>query len=1606
MTTTTDRKVRTGTPLPGTGPAQAPRAGDPIVAERVIRRMHLLAVSVALTVLAFVQTSGQIAPDTKADLSIDPMHFLLRAAHLWDPQGDSGQLQNQAYGYFVPMGPFYALGHALGIPAWVVQRAWWAVVLLVAFHGMYRLCERFGIANHPVQVIAGLAFALSPRMITEVGPVSIEAWPMAMAPWVLLPLVKVRPGGESGAAARSALAVALCGGVNAVAVGAVLPLPVWWLVTRHGGAVRRKLSAWWAFCVLLAIFWWLAPLLLLGQYSPPFLEWVESSAVSTSKGTLPSAFRGTSQWVAWFKLPEPLWPAGWSVLSSPVGILLGWLLIAIAVVGVLRRDAPHRRFLIGGALGGLILLTAGHTGSLTAPWAQTVQTFLDGLGAPLRNTSKFDVVIRIPLTLGLAHALTKVRLPAIALPGLPRLPAGSKPLRFIAVCALVGTAAPALVGQLPARGGFEKVPTPWRQAAKWLQANDDGARTLIVPGSSFATSIWGDPHDEPFQALARTNWATRSGVPLSSAGNIRVLNTIEQQLETGRGSPGLVEYLTRAGISRVLLRSDLVRSFQAGSPPLPVTVRAALQNSPGLTPVAAFGPVLKGVHDQEKVADDGLDVPQRQIEIWQIDAPARLADIERASDTLRVAGGPESLLTLAEAGVLGDRPTVLDGDPEAAALQKAPLIDTDTMQRREANFAQVRDNYSDVMTATQPYVAKRREHDWLPFAAPEVVARYEGISGTTASSQSGSSVSAWHAVDGDPSTSWTSSIYSVGQWLEVTFPVATSLPASIEVTPSPGGARIAEIRVTTDTGSETSSIGQETAAAQRLSVPGGATRTLRLTVTKVWPGEEFAPVSISELSLPGITARRTLVMPALAGVSAAPDTIALENARDGVDSCVFSHGRAVCSPRLARQSEDSDLERVAQLPAGATYTVQATARVKATDQADALLNRKDTMTATASSRQTDDPALRPGAALDRDPGTAWMASSSDARPTLSLSWPVKKTISRLRWQVDPALAASRPATLAIVANGKRQNVTPDASGWVSFLAVKTKQLQVVVTGVKPLMTLDRASGFETVLPVGASEIVIPQADAFRQAWRGYQGVRTACGTGTPLVIGDTVIRTRLSGTMDDVLRRQPMSVIPCDPVPALPTGSVRLALRANGLLEPQQLVFRRSGVTVPVPPATTAPVAVAQPSTEHRIITVDAASADQVLVVHENSNPGWRATLDGRQLATVRIDGWQQGWIVPAGLGGAIDLRFTPGNPYRLTLAIGLVLMLLLLLIASADRRVNRRLRREWRAARRGALSAELAAAETLGLVAPSAGSAVPGRSADPDGWAGTSGTADSTASARPGTGPADPDDLADPGGPAGPDGPVQPDGLAQPGGPVEHPRHAQFNGSADSARQELYRRELNRPVSPYALDRAEKVFAAPRPIQPATPPAGHDPAGHTLPTAQAHSNGPAHPDDPARAHAHDLPTTAWPPPEPTGVTGSVTLTEGRTLGLDSLLAVLAMVAIGGFWGLGVLAAVLLGVRRQLALRPLAAGFCALAGIGAAFSTNADKPGPIGVFSIFSALVVAACLVVGLDRAGGRILTRLADRIPPRVRERPGRRPLRLRVREAATRVWTATGPK
>jgi arabinofuranan 3-O-arabinosyltransferase len=75
--------------------------------------------------------------------------------------------------------------------------------------------------------------------------------------------------------------------------------------------------------------------------------------------------------------------------------------------------------------------------------------------------------------------------------------------------------------------------------------------------------------------------------------------------------------------------------------------------------------------------------------------------------------------------------------------------------------------------------------------------------------------------------------------------------------------------------------------------------------------------------------------------------------------------------------------------------------------------------------------------------------------------------------------------------------------------------------------------------------------------------------------------------------------------------------------------------------------------------------AASYLEVHENYNLGWAAALNGQPLTPVRLDGWQQGFVVPAGAGGTITLTFRPAATYHLALLASLLAAAILLALTA-----------------------------------------------------------------------------------------------------------------------------------------------------------------------------------------------------------------------------------------------------------------------------------------------------------------------------------------------------
>ena len=1271
----------------GTSPSP-PAAAEASTSPRLMHRLRLSAVCVVLAALAFIQDPGRVAADTKLDLTVDPGGFLLRALSLWEPLGFFGQLQNQAYGYLFPVGPVFVMGDIVGLPEWVVQRLWWSALLIAAFLGVVHLARLLGVQRDSARILAGLAYALAPRMVTEIAVLSVEVLPFAVAPWVLIPLVSVARGTLTmrRGAAWSGVAVLLAGGINAVATAAVLPLGAWWILTRFRGRARLALAGWWALAVALATLWWAIPLLILGRYSPPFLDWIESSSVTTLITSPDTVLRGASQWVAYVVEPGgPSWPGGWALVSTPALILAAAAVAAVGLAGLAARGTPHRAFLVGGVLIGVVLVSLGHTGAvqgIAAPWMQDA---LDGALAPLRNTHKFDLVLRLPLALGVGFAVDAAcrRVSARHRLG-PRLIA-------VSMTALIAVGTwPMGTGTLARERSFAAVPDYWAQVANWLGQESPDGRALLVPGASFGIYSWGRTQDEPLQPLATSPWAVRDAVPLSSAGNIRWLDAIQERLDSGRGSPRLADALARAGVDYVVVRNDVDQRRSAT--PRTVLVRQALLRSGGFTPVAGFGPALPPFRTATTVVDDGLQDTVAAVEVWRVESPLAPEDprvaLRDASRVTVVSGSSESVVDLADADVLGLRPVVVLGDEtplEGAEGVSLEYAVTDGFRRSEVSVGSTRDNRSQTLTADDAYLQDRRVHDYYtagPYdtadpRARQAVAVFEG--GTVTASSSGSEVTAlrarsqaaqpWAALDGDPVTSWVSGELErgVGQWWQVTSDTPFRAPwVTVRlVVGQLAGIEPATITVTTDTGELTVAVAA-TDQPQRLPLPAGDTRTLRLTLAAVvdgGPGEGFG---LREVDIPGVEVTRRVET---AGV-ADGGPIVLTARKGEQTGCAAVAGQLVCTPQLGRVGEErTGIRRVIEVQTAGDYRLRMWVRPRSGSALDRLLSPALPVSprAAATSVYTSDAANRPQAAVDGVLSTSWLPSPLDERPELAVEWGEPRRIRGVRLDISPDLVASRPLRVTVTINGRETTDIVSARGTITVPAQDATALTIRFDNADVVRSLDPATGTLTALPIGINEVRLLGAEDIVKGPRLFDEAGVPCGFGPELVVdGEVRAETAVTATVSKTINDNLLAASPC--------GGRVVSLDAGRHVVEALSTAQYAVEAVALEPVTAAPAGVVEPPTvvewgsTQRIVDVPGADVARILETTENASDGWRASLDGEDLQEVRVDGWRQGWLVPAGASGTVVLTFAPQTAYTAGLALGALGVVVLLALAVVGR--------------------------------------------------------------------------------------------------------------------------------------------------------------------------------------------------------------------------------------------------------------------------------------------------------------------------------------------------
>ncbi len=1218
-----------------------------------LTRWPTLLLVVAVVAVNLLQQPGRTTFDTKLDLQIAPGEFLLRSLVLWNPDSALGELQNQASGYLFPIGPYYLVGDLLGIPVWVWERLFSALLMLAAFEGMRRLVRAWGGLSEPAIFVAGLAYMLSPRLLSTVGALTGEALPTSVLPWTMIPLVLAARGrmDPRRAIVLSAATIPFMGGQNATEALAALSLPAVFLLTVALPWRRRArwLLGWGGLAAAVSL-WWMVPLVFLGRYGAPFLDYVESASTTTDRIGWLAALRGTDHWVTFLALGESSsWLTGLALASEPVLLVSTTVVAVTGLLGLLTRRLRWRRSLVAGLLVGLFALTAGSgapAGSVLDPWWTGA---LDGVLAAFRNIHKFDPVVRVVLALGVAAAVDGAIGRLRSRSWATRREWTARVVPVLIAVPVVAALLPFVQGDARDSGGFDSLPRAWHQAARFLRDQPGPVRSLVIPGAGFGIQEWGRTTDEPLQVLDAGAWSARTQTPMMPAGTIRWLDAIEEMVNGGRPDPAFVPLLQRAGITHVVVRNDL--DLRHTDAPSPTIVHRLVDQAPGLLSVASYG------------RSDSL-YPAVQIYAVHSSGEDPRVRVFAARSSRTLGGGSESLAPLLRLGAVDEESAMLR---EPAGSGPPPDVLTDSLQRVERNFGRVHEATSQTMTEEDEFRFRRRVHDYTyADMGPQSVAKYAGISQVVASSSAGYADTLgrvlpeqgpYAALDGSLLTSWVTAPFADprGSWFELRFdePVVlgrTTLQFDVQT-----GAGVRRIAMDTDSGRRVVPVGLD-GSVRGLEIEIAPTRSVRFTVLD--SQQSIKPVMLNEITIDGLAVERAVRVPGVAG----GHTTMTFSSQVQRSACLPFFAGLACNAFNQRLSTDSvRFARQVELDGAGLWRVSGTAVASGGPEVAALFAPLDRrrVRVDASSWFGGDAATVPQNAFDGEAATAWVAASDETRPVLTLRWARKRTISRIVPQLAPGVAGRLPGRILVEADGRTQVV--------SYRGFATGLIDPVHTNRLRLTLLDdRADEDDDHVPLALSELDIEGlADLRYHADRGMP-TGTLCGLGPQLTVDGSRVDTRVVGTIGDVVDGSPLAVEPCGAGREdvrLTGGSHEIAVRQFGGFAVRDLSLTPVGPARPDTVVTAESARVLSWGSTRRSVRVHTNGA-AILATTQSLNSGWAATLGGKRLEPVEVDGWMQGWRVPAGSTGDVHLVFTPQRPYLAGLALGLAVMLGIVVLA------------------------------------------------------------------------------------------------------------------------------------------------------------------------------------------------------------------------------------------------------------------------------------------------------------------------------------------------------
>lgn len=1139
-------------------------------------RLHL-----ALAVVAYVPLlltkRGWISADTKTYLYLDPGKLLSRSWSLWDSSIGMGTVTHQNIGYLWPMGPFYWLAEALGVPDWAAQRLWWGSIIFVAGAGVAYLLRTLGWRG-PAVTAATFVYALSPYLLTLVARLSAILLPFAALPWLLAFTIRTVRNRGWRYPALFALAVTTFGSVNATALLLVGLAPALWLVHSVWGSREVSLKTAARSAARLAVptlpvsAWWIAGLSVQGTNGIEILDYTETAEVVARVSVAHEVLRSLGYWFFYGEDRLGPWiePSKSYTQWLPL-IAVTYLIPILGLMGAATSRWRHRAYFVALVLLGTGLAVGAH------PWGEGplltrgIQAFLTSdLGLAMRSLPRAVPLVALGLAvLGASGVASLVR----RWPHLSR-PAGP------AVAALAIVALPPLwLGQFVPDNlrRPEQIPEYWEQAAAHLDAQGDETRVLAIPGSDFASYRWGNTVDPILPGLIDRPSVARELIPYGSPASADLLNALDLQFQERTADPdsvAAIARLMRAG--DVLVISDL--QYERYNTPRPRNFWDFMTQVDGLGEPTEFGPGLPNetveetqLYDELYFATDPSLPHPPELAVFEVEDPQPIVSTLDPSHQVLVAGDGTGLVDAAGLGLIDGTELIrysadLSPSEVAASLDTQPaLLLTDTNRKRGERWSTVRHTQGYTETAEGGVLNEDlTDNRLLVFpdadsSSQTVAVNRSGIEARATSygnpvTYTGEERAAL-AVDGDPETAWRTAAFSDarGERLELTLAEPTTTDHLWVQQPRKGSItrHITDVRLTFD-GEHAVDVTLTKASRGRtgqvITFPERTFETLSIEILADTAGE--VPRYAGESSVGFSEVEIGDDMPTIDQVIRLPQDLLDAAGADSVDHpLAISLSRMRHDPTdVTRNDEERFLARMFRLPSERNFSLTGEAAVSLRADPhvrDEVLGRphNESVPWARSSTVLTGTPFTAANAFDGDPETVW--TSVRSRP---LNQWIEMVVPE-----ETTIGGSQPLGLDIVADGQH-SVPTEVELWVDGEPVERvavpgieagsepmhtehveldipevtgSRFRLRLTGVEAVETNDWVSGRAVAQPAAIAEIDLPgpkvpplEGDTFD----------TGCRRDLVEIDGDPVA-VRITGPMSDAVAGRPLSLTTCDDEP-------------------------------------------------------------------------------------------------------------------------------------------------------------------------------------------------------------------------------------------------------------------------------------------------------------------------------------------------------------------------------------------------------------------------------------------------------------------------------------------